>query len=263
MTKRLAPTEDQAQALQRFADTHGRTWKAQLAEHWSSARQDECGEDVTLLRQVRNALGPSWLFRSCKIAPRTTLGRRDRLPSTSSDAGPGIEAGDLDDSEAEGDLDDAGCDVEIDSSTAPAPVVLVTCPACPTGHLVEAEGGLGHTCSACPYTDLFCDGCGAKMTFAADYRATTCGGLAIVGARACVACDVYLVCRRSRPADAVDWALSPGGRSLTAGGVKIRADASRKDVGVDVEAIMARIVRVPELELEVERLRALLAGRPS
>lgn len=260
MTTRLTPTNDQAEALQRFADSHGRTWKSHLCQVvWPGDLQ--LGPDDALLRQVRNTLGPSWLMRSCKIKPRATT-VADEAPDPSGADPQDDQVSDLDDTEAEAEAGEAIDAIDATGTTGAVPVVLVTCPACPTGHLVEAEGGLGHTCSACPHTDLFCDGCGARMTFAADHRATTCGGLAIVGARACVPCGVYLVCRRSRPADAVDWVLAKGGRSLTAGGVKIRADAGRKD-DVDVEAIMARIVRVPELEIEVERLRAQLAERRS
>lgn len=132
----------------------------------------------------------------------------------------------------------------------------IACGECEAGRLVEIHDGLGYRCNACGHDDTICESCGAQMTFAADFRATTCGGLAIVGACACVACDVYRVCRRSKPAAAIDWVIAKGGRSLTAGGIKVRAENSP-----GVPELMARIVRVPELELEVERLRELLARR--
>lgn len=95
------------------------------------------------------------------------------------------------------------------------------------------------------------------MTFDASYRGTSSGGLSLVGARVCVPCGAAELCRRSKPADAVDWMLAKGGRSLTAGGIKLRAEAGQHGAG-EIEALMARIVRVPELELEVERLRELM-----
>lgn len=132
----------------------------------------------------------------------------------------------------------------------------IACGECSTGTLVEIHDGLGYRCNACGHDDTICESCGAQMTFEADFRSTTSGGLAIVGACACVACNVYLVCRRSKPAAAIDWVLAKGGRSLTAGGIKVRAENTP-----GVPELMARIVRLPELELEVERLRELLARR--
>lgn len=138
-----------------------------------------------------------------------------------------------------------------------APVsVEIACPKCPEGILAELDGGLGYACTLCDYDDTICAKCGKQMIFAAEYRGVTCGGLSIVGARACALCGVYEVCRRSKPADAVDWCLAKSGRSLTAGGIKVRAEAAP-----GVAELMARIVRLPELELEVERLRTELAKR--
>lgn len=55
------PTAQQAQALQRYADRHGRNWKSSLCTAWVS-RKDELMADAGLLRQVRNTLGPKWLY---------------------------------------------------------------------------------------------------------------------------------------------------------------------------------------------------------
>lgn len=54
------PTPGQIEALKRFAETHGRTWKSKLVNTWISGR-DERIPDAALLRQVRNQLGPQWL----------------------------------------------------------------------------------------------------------------------------------------------------------------------------------------------------------
>ncbi len=141
------------------------------------------------------------------------------------------------------------------------PCSCVTCPDCdelaPRVGLDFSET-LAHVCQSptCYWREDRCE-CGAVMTFDPLSRGTTCGGLAIVGARVCVLCGVVEVCKRSCPADAVDWSLAKGGRSLTAGGIKVRAEKTDGNV----EALMARIVRVPELELEVERLRGELTKR--
>jgi hypothetical protein len=98
------------------------------------------------------------------------------------------------------------------------------------------------------------------MTFDASARGTTCGGLAIAGAAVCASCGIARVCKRSRPASDVDWKLSKGGRSVDAGEFRVRVEARPGGDG-DVAALMARIVRLPELELEVERLREQLQRR--
>ncbi|OJV63663.1 MAG: hypothetical protein BGO35_04305 [Burkholderiales bacterium 64-34] len=50
----------QLQALERFAAKHGQEWKAALSAAWASG-QDESMPDGSLLRQIRNQLGPEWL----------------------------------------------------------------------------------------------------------------------------------------------------------------------------------------------------------
>lgn len=57
-----ALTPEQAQALAKFRDDHGRYWKRDLWEHWATG--DYRGvEGAGLLQQVRNTLGPKWLRR--------------------------------------------------------------------------------------------------------------------------------------------------------------------------------------------------------
>lgn len=54
------PTDEQRAALASFAARHGRTWKAKLLAMWANGR-DANEPEGGLLRQVRNAFGPSWL----------------------------------------------------------------------------------------------------------------------------------------------------------------------------------------------------------
>jgi hypothetical protein len=131
----------------------------------------------------------------------------------------------------------------------------MVCSACPDGTLVEHADRLGYHCDTCSYDDTICD-CGKRLTFDETMRGTTCGGHQLVGWRVCSCGATPTLCRLSKSADAVDWRLASSGRSLTAGGIKVRAEAAP-----GVAELMARIVRVPELELEVEQLRAQLARR--
>lgn len=57
----VEPSAEQLAALQRFANQHGRRWKSELSTAWSTGRDDTL-PDGPLLRQVRNGLGPQWLF---------------------------------------------------------------------------------------------------------------------------------------------------------------------------------------------------------
>lgn len=132
------------------------------------------------------------------------------------------------------------------------------CVACPKCSAIAARNELGHACTACDWRSDRCT-CGALMTFDPDMRGTSCGGLALVGFRVCVPCGVAHVCKQSRPADAVDWKLAKGGRSLTAGGIKVRCESGAS--AADVEALMARLVRLPDLEAENEELRRELQRR--
>lgn len=105
------------------------------------------------------------------------------------------------------------------------------------------------TCSVCED--------GGVVRFDPNKRGHTCGGLELVGWLACDACGTYTLCpARSKPADAVDWSLAKGGRSVNAGGIRIRAETG--PAAGETTALMARIVRLPELEREVERLRSAL-----
>jgi hypothetical protein len=74
------PTPEQLQALLNFAQCHGRTWKAKLLALWANGRDDR--EPMGgVLRQIRNAFGPSWLetfkipeARAAGVPPRSERG---------------------------------------------------------------------------------------------------------------------------------------------------------------------------------------------
>lgn len=95
-----------------------------------------------------------------------------------------------------------------------------------------------------------------------DEQLTTVGGLAVVGGIACDVCGKrYIAKGVTREATAVDddtsWSLAKGGMSINCGGMRLRFDGKGQHAAV-VE-LMARIVRLPELEAEVIRLQRMLA----
>jgi hypothetical protein len=100
------------------------------------------------------------------------------------------------------------------------------------------------TADACP--------CGQPLAFDPAYRGTTVAGLDLVGAMVCAACG-HAELRKglSREAEAVDWSLAKSGRSINAGGLRIRVDGQG-----DVAGLMARIVQLPALEVELAVLRS-------
>lgn len=138
------------------------------------------------------------------------------------------------------------------------------CPACPmpgcSGGTIPTADGIGDCCTACAWTDAVCS-CGLRKVFRPDVRGETVGGHQLVGWRQCpnpTCLGEVEICYLSQSADAVNWKLATGGRSLTAGGMKVRAEGGEADA---VVALMARIVRVPELEAQVAQLQTLLAQR--
>jgi len=135
------------------------------------------------------------------------------------------------------------------------PCSCVVCPACDALAPVSlASETHGHVC-ACGWRADRC-GCGELFRFDAHLRGTTVGGNDLVGWGVC-SCGATQISRRAQTADAVDWRLAKGGRSVEAGGIKLRAEKT----DYDVCALMARIARVPELEAEVAQLRAELQRR--
>lgn len=59
-------TAEQIAALVSFAARHGRTWKSKLSAMWLNGR-DSYEPEGSVLRSVRNGLGPTWLFDRCKL----------------------------------------------------------------------------------------------------------------------------------------------------------------------------------------------------
>lgn len=138
----------------------------------------------------------------------------------------------------------------------PEPCSCVACPVCAAD---AKDEGLGHVCTKCDWRSDRCV-CGELMTFDPAYRGKTCGGLETIGARVCLPCDLYEVCRLTKEADSSsEWKIATSGRSLTAGGIKLRAEPGNAKA---IHALMARLVTLPALELEVAQLRALVAKRP-
>ncbi len=65
---KLSPTQDETDALQRFANKHGRNWKQALGMCWYKSNYNG-NHDAPLLQGVRNKFGPRWLYRQCHIQP--------------------------------------------------------------------------------------------------------------------------------------------------------------------------------------------------
>lgn len=91
-----------------------------------------------------------------------------------------------------------------------------------------------------------CPSCGAQLHFDPTLRGMTCGGLELEGWLVCP-CGQAFIGSRSRPAES--WKLAKGGRSVDTGTARIRAEA-----GEDVEGLMRRLVRLPELERALRRI---------
>lgn len=97
-----------------------------------------------------------------------------------------------------------------------------------------------------------CD-CGGDFVFEPTATGTTCGGLDVTGADVCQGCGTLMLSEASHStAEPERWTLATSGRSLDAGGSRLRAEA-----GPDVARLMRRIVRLPDLE---RALRAIAAG---
>ena len=67
-----APTTEETNALQAFANAHGRRWKDELGNvYWYNARiwTGPVPGMGHVLHAIRNEFGPTWLFNHCKIKP--------------------------------------------------------------------------------------------------------------------------------------------------------------------------------------------------
>lgn len=105
-------------------------------------------------------------------------------------------------------------------------------------------------CPGAPSKEGVLPGCGGDLRFDPDVVGNTCGGLTLRGWDVCTKCGSQWLARKGAvPYDAA-WKLASGGRSVETGDGRIRVDGCS-----DTGALMARIAKLPELELEVARLR--------
>lgn len=99
-----------------------------------------------------------------------------------------------------------------------------------------------------------CPDCGGRLVFDNTVVGTTCGGLRLRGWEKCQHCGGCWVSRRGVPdaGGGTDgrWRLAAGGRSLDAGGLRVRAEGK----GGDVPQLMARLSRMPAFEAALELL---------
>jgi hypothetical protein len=93
------------------------------------------------------------------------------------------------------------------------------------------------------------DTCGGELRFDPDIIGETCGGLMLRGWNVCQKCGRAWITKKATSYDG-DWKLAGGGRSVETGNGRIRVDGCS-----DVDALMQRIVKLPDLELEVAQLR--------
>jgi hypothetical protein len=56
-----SPNPEQEAAIRQYAKDHGKTWKKNLSDDWMVAGSRWDGP-YYLLQQVRNTLGPAWLW---------------------------------------------------------------------------------------------------------------------------------------------------------------------------------------------------------
>lgn len=69
----MKPTAEQIEALKKFAEANGRTWKSKLNHCWMRAYYGDypgAAERSHILQGIRNEFGPSWLssFRLSEVA---------------------------------------------------------------------------------------------------------------------------------------------------------------------------------------------------
>ena len=69
MNARISLTQEQQDALQQYANAHGRGWKSRLNADWARGGSNWPGP-YHLLHRVRNSHGPSWLHSGCEIKPQ-------------------------------------------------------------------------------------------------------------------------------------------------------------------------------------------------
>ena len=102
--------------------------------------------------------------------------------------------------------------------------------------------------------------CDQFMVWVSRLTGRTCGGLHLRGAWLCRRCSSTQICRMSKPYE--QWRVTGHqGVSVETSMGRIRIDGPRDTE--TAQSLAKRIAALPELELEVERLRALIARRPA
>jgi hypothetical protein len=85
----------------------------------------------------------------------------------------------------------------------------------------------------------------------------TCGDLWLQGWDVCTRCGKCWLSKDCKPCAALVWTLCKGGRSVDIGNGRIRCTIKAESgERLDVQGLMARIARLPELERELAELRA-------
>lgn len=97
-------------------------------------------------------------------------------------------------------------------------------------------------------TTCIVDGCGGSCLFDPLLEGLTCGGNRLAGWLVCDRCGGTCITRHAKPAAA--WSLTGSGRSVDAGGCRLRADGG----GEAAPAIMARVARLPKLEAALRQI---------
>lgn len=95
-----------------------------------------------------------------------------------------------------------------------------------------------------------CPTCGEELLFDPTVEGETVGGLMLAGWLVCqgFGCDGVWLTRRGVPSER--FRLAKGGRSLDAGGTRLRAEGG----GPHVERLMSRIARLPDLERALRQI---------
>lgn len=97
--------------------------------------------------------------------------------------------------------------------------------------------------------------CNNAMRWDEDATGTTCGGLAVRGCWVCAECGARRLGDESHEAEKA-WRLTKGGRSIDTGAGRLRVEGGDAE---RAEALMERLLRLPDLEREVRQLRRELA----
>lgn len=120
-------------------------------------------------------------------------------------------------------------------------------PSLPIAEPDDAQEPVADASGSAPMTDPTHCSCGALFIFDPLLEGETCGGLRRIGWLTCSAsCGQTCVSKRGTTAGA--WKLAASGRSIDVGGSRLRAE------GGDAAAVLARIVRLPELEAALRQI---------